>query len=149
MEKRVMKNRIEFVNNEPYCRFDGILMTPENCKNLYGYEGEINIYDDDTYEIDNTIYTDKKFSDLIKILGDVHNEIEEYDEILSQGRGFASHCAESKLNNTVVIPLTRINHIDKIKPFKMYKEDYPNLNIEKYIEFMDCLETYYKNIKKN
>ena len=59
--------RIEFIEGEPYCRFDGVMMTGEACKELYGFEGEFDMLDDDTYCINDTIYTDKKFIDLIKI----------------------------------------------------------------------------------
>lgn len=136
--------RIEFIKEEPYCRFDGIMMSDEASKELFGFEGELDILDNDTYQINGVVYTNKKLSDLIKLFGEIHSEVEEYDEILSQGRGFAAHCAEEKLNNTIVILLKDIEHLKMIKPFNDFVKDYPNANIKKYIEFMDCLNAYYE-----
>lgn len=136
--------RIEFIKEEPYCRFDGIMMSDEAFKELFGFEGELDILDNDTYQIDGVVYTNKKLGDLIKLFGEIHSEVEEYDEILSQGRGFAAHCAEEKLNNTIVILLKDIEHLKMIKPFNDFVKDYPNANVKKYIEFMDCLNAYYE-----
>ena len=140
--------RIEFIKGEPYCRFDGTIMTPEACEVLYGYNGEFDILTDNTYIINNTVYTDMKLCDLIKLLGEVHGEIEEYDNILDNGRGWFAHCEEEKLNNTVVIPLRIIESLETIKPFNDFIKDYPNINITKYIEFMDCLNEYYATLYK-
>lgn len=137
-------SRIEFIDKEEYCRFDGVLMTPEAAMNLYGYDGEITMLDEETYWVDDTIYTDKKLGDIIMSLGEVHREVEEYDEILSQGRGFARYCAEAALNNTVVIPIRFLDNLAKVKPFASFKKVYPKFNLTKYIEFMDCLEAYYE-----
>ncbi len=139
--------RIEFIDGEPYCRFDGVLMGPEESKKLYGLEDEFDILDVNTYQIYDTIYTDKKFNELIKLLGEVHGEVEEYDVISSRGLGYEQHCHEAQLNNTVVISLRSIEYVENVKPFMEYKKDYPNLNVEKYIEFMDCLDEYYNGLK--
>ena len=136
--------RIEFIKEEPYCRFDDIMMSDEASKELFGFEGELDILDNDTYQINGVVYTNKKLGDLIKLFGEIHGEVEEYDEILSQGRGFAAHCAEKKLNNTIVILLKDIEHLKMIKPFNDFVKDYPNANVKKYIEFMDCLNAYYE-----
>ena len=141
--------RIKFIKGEPRCRFDDVMMSDEACKELYGFEGEFDILDDDTYQIDGVIYTNKKLGDLIKLLGEVHGEVEEYDAISSQDRGFATHCAEERLNNTVVIPLRRIEYLEAVKPFNDFTKDYPYVNIKKYIEFIDCLNEYYENLIKN
>lgn len=136
--------RIEFIKEEPYCRFDDIMMSDEASKELFGFEGELDILDNDTYQINGVVYTNKKLGDLIKLFGEIHSEVEEYDEILSQGRGFAAHCAEEKLNNTVVISLRDIEYLKMIKPFNDFVKDYPDANVKKYIEFMDCLNAYYE-----
>ena len=39
------------IKGEPYCRFDGTIMTPEACEVLYGYNGEFDILTDNTYII--------------------------------------------------------------------------------------------------
>lgn len=140
-------NRVKFIEGEPYCRFDGILMTPEAMMELYGYDGEFDIINEDTIIVDGTIYTNKNLGEILKLLGEVHYEIEKYDPILSQDRGFVMYCAEEKLNNSVVIPLYIVTNLKWIKPFKDYKTDYPNLNIEKYKDFINCLDEYYKHGK--
>ena len=83
--------KIEFKDDEEYLRFNGVLMTPEECIKLYGFDGEFDILKKDIISLNGTIYTDKKLYDVIKLLGEVHDEIEEYDIISSQGRGFESY----------------------------------------------------------
>lgn len=142
------KTRIEFIKGESNCRFDGIILNEDNCKKLYGYEGEVDILSDDTIIIDSTIYSNRKFGEIIKMLGEVHGEVEEYDEILSQGRGFASHCKDKELEDTVVISLSRIEYIDNLKSFEDFKKDYPNFNLEKYKEIYDELDRYYSLLQQ-
>lgn len=137
-------NRIEFIEGEPYCRFDGVMVEPEVYMEIFGFDGELDMLDEDTYLVNGIVYTDKKLGDLIKLFGEVHGEVEEYDEILTEGRGFVAHYMEERLNNTVVIPLHYIEYLESIKPFNEFANDYPNANIKKYIEFMDCLDGYYK-----
>ena len=136
-------NKIEFIDGEEYLRFNGVLMTPEECIKLYGFDGEFDILKKDIISLNGTIYTNKKLYDVIKLLGEVHGEVEEYDVISSQGRGFETYCAEERLNNTVVIPLRVIEYLDAIKPLEDFTKDYPNINIEKYKEFYSCLNEYY------
>ena len=136
-------NKIEYRDNEEYVRYNGILMTPEECTKLYGFDGEFDILKKDIISFNGTIYTNKKLYDVIKLLGEVHDEVEEYDVISSQGRGFSTHCAEEKLNNTVVIPLRVIEYLEMIKPLEDFTKDHPNINIEKYKEFYSCLNEYY------
>ena len=140
-------NKIEFKDDEEYLRFNGVLMTPEECIKLYGFDGEFDILKKDIISFNGTIYTNKKLYDVIKLLGEVHGEVEEYDVISSRGLGYEQHCHEAQLNNTVVISLRSIEYVENVKPFMEYKKDYPNLNVEKYIEFMDCLDEYYNGLK--
>ena len=136
-------NKIEYRDNEEYPRFNGVLMTPEECIKLYGFGGEFDILKKDIISLNGIIYTNKKLYDVIKLLGEVHGEVEEYDIISSQGRGFETYCAEERLNNTVVIPLRVIEYLEAIKPFNDFKKDHPNINIEKYKEFYGCLNEYF------
>ena len=141
--------RIEFIEGEPYCRFDGILMDDAGSISVYGYDYEIDIIDDKTICMEGTIYTDKKFNELIKTLGKVTGKVEKYDEITSSGRGFASYCALKDLENTVVISLHAIEYIEKVKPFCEFEKDYPNFNMDRYTELMSCLDDYYNKMLKN
>jgi hypothetical protein len=136
-------NKLEFRDNEEYPRFNGVLMTPKECIKLYGFDGEFDILKKDIISLNGIIYTNKKLYDVIKLLGEVHDEVEEYDVISSQGRGFSTYCAEERLNNTVVIPLRVIEYLEAIKPFNDFKKDHPNINIEKYKEFYGCLNEYF------
>ena len=123
-------NKIEYRDNEEYVRYNGILMTPEECIKLYGFDGEFDILKKDIISLNGTIYTNKKLYDVIKLLGEVHDEVEEYDVISSQGR-------------TVIIPLRVIEYLETIKPLEDFTKDYPNINIKKYKEFYNCLNEYY------
>lgn len=143
MEK---KSRIEFRKGEKYCRFDGILLNEENCEKLYGFPGEVEIFDDNMIVIDDTVYTDKNFNEVIKMLGEVHEGAEEYDEILSQGFGFSKYCKDKELENKIVISIESIEHIKKFKPYMKLYEDYPKFNLEKYNEVYNELDKYYQNL---
>lgn len=137
-------NKIEYRDNEDYPRYNGTLMTPEECIKLYGFDGEFELFSDGLYSINDTTYTDKSFYDIVMLLGTVHGKVEEYDSIASQGRGYETFYFEKQLENTIVIPIVNLDCIKRIKPLKDLKDDYPNLNIEKYKEFYSCLNEYYK-----
>ena len=72
-------DRIEFIEGEPYCRFDGVMIKPEVYMEIFGFDGELDMLDEDTYLVNGIVYTDKKLGDLIKLFGEVHGEVEEYD----------------------------------------------------------------------
>ena len=93
-------NKIEYRDNEDYPRYNGILMTPEECIKLYGFDGEFELFSDGLYSINDTTYTDKSFYDIVMLLGTVHGKVEEYDSIASQGRGYETFYFEKQLENT-------------------------------------------------
>ena len=142
-----MSTRIEFIKGESNCRFDGIIMSEENNKKLYGYEGEIDILDDDSIIIDNTIYSNKKFGEIVKLLGDIHGKVEEYDMCVSQGRGLTGYHKDKELENKVVINLFQLEHLDNLKPFDDFKKDYPDFNLEKYKEIYSEIDEYYNQLR--
>lgn len=139
------QNTIEFVDGETYCRFNGVEMTPEECKKLYGFDGEFSILEEDAIGIDDTLYTNKPLCDVIILFGRVYGPISEYDNILDKGYGFGSYSLEASLVNTLVIPLRNLEMFKKIKPFEDFTKDYPKIDIEKYKEFYDCLDKFYKS----
>lgn len=47
--------------------------------------------------------------------------------------------------NYVQICVDDARRIKDMKPFDAFKEDYPNANIEKYMEFEDVMDYYYAN----
>ncbi len=144
-----MSTRIEFIKGESNCRFDGIIMTEENNKELYGYEGEIDILDDDSIIIDNTIYSNKKFGEIVKLLGDIHGEVEEYDMCVSQGNGLIGYHKDKELENKVVINLFQLDYLDNLKPFDDFQKDYPDFNLEKYKEIYSEIDEYYNQLRVN
>lgn len=36
--KQVSISNIEFIDNEPFCRWKGVMLTPENCIELFGFD---------------------------------------------------------------------------------------------------------------
>ena len=122
-------NKIEYRDNEDYPRYNGTLMTPEECIKLYGFDGEFDILKKDIISLDGIIYTNKKLYDVIKLLGTIFNACE--DEIIQQ------------VEETLVIYIRNIEHLESIKPLEDFKKDHPNINIEKYKEFYGCLNEYY------
>ena len=128
-------NKIEYRDNEDYPRYNGILMTPEECIKLYGFDVEFDILKKDIISLNGTIYTNKKLYDVIMLLGTRFTDIGCYND-----EDFYSQ----SLKETVIIPICNIEFLKSIKPLEDFKKDYPNINIEKYKEFYGCLNEYYK-----
>lgn len=139
-------NRIEFIDNEPFCRFDGTIMTPENHIKIFGEPGEVAIWDDRFCLTKDTIYSDNDFCDIVKYFGTSYGDAPEYDYIFCEGRYTHEQYLQEHLQNSVLIPLQSIEGIKHIKPFDDLKKDYPNFKYEKYIEFQDCLNEFYNNL---
>lgn len=113
-------DRIEFRKDEPRCRFDGILMTDENCHKLWGYNGDdINQYDEKMVEADGILYTDASLMDILEKLGAVNDE------------------SGISLYNVPIV-----KGIHSIKPFNQLMIDYPKLDLKKYDEYFEELEKY-------
>ena len=127
-------NKIEFRDNEDYPRYNGILMTPEECIKLYGFDGEFDILKEDIISLNGTIYTNKKLYDVIMLLGTRFTDIGCYND-----EDFYSQ----SLKETVIVPICNIEFLKSIKPLEDFKKDYPNINIEKYKEFYGCLNEYF------
>ena len=125
-------NKIEYRDNEDYPRYNGTLMTPEECIKLYGFDGEFDILKKDIISLDGIIYTNKKLYDVLKLLGTTFNSCDYEDEIIQQ------------FEETLVIYIRNIEHLESIKPLEDFTKDYPNINIQKYKEFYSCLNEYYK-----
>lgn len=116
---------IEFKEDEPYCRMNGVLMSPENYMDLFGVEWQVEENLDGTIIIcGNTVYTDKPISEIVLFLGEVRDN-----------------------GLTVSLPICDIELLDSIKPLKQFKEDYPNFNREKYDAFYDELDKYYEDMR--
>lgn len=141
---------IEFIDGENWCRWDGTLMSPEKCIELFGIDREIYYNDDETIlEYDSTIYTDKPISEIILFLGEVHKADEPADPILTQGH--VNHSYESldqKLDGKIILSMEDVQYLDNIKPLKEFKKDYPNFNKELYEKFYNELYEYFENIKR-
>ena len=135
---------IEFKDGEKFCRWNGILMTPEKCIELFGTDGEPQL-SDDLIEYGDTYYTDLSFGDLLYRIadwyGEIHGDVEDYDEIVNQGHGWADYCAEKDLEHKIVLPDYVLNM--KVKPFDKFKEDCPNFNKEQFLAFYNELDIYF------
>ena len=120
-------DRIEFRKGEPRCRFDGILMTNENCNKLWGYNGDdINQYDEKMIEVDGILYTDASLMDILEKLGAINDE-----------------------TGITLYNVPIVKEITTIKPFNQLMIDYPKLSLKKYNDFFNEIENYtFKNLNK-
>lgn len=142
---------IEFIDGENWCRWNGLLMSPDEYDKQFGIDGEPNI-SDDLIEYDGVYYTDMEFSDLVVRLaswfGTIHDKVEEWDEIANEGHGWLQHSFDKSLENTFVIPRDVIEGYT-VKPYKAFKKDYPKFDQKKWEGFMDELDDYYnKRLQK-
>lgn len=137
---------IEFIEGEKWCRWNGNLMSPTNCKKLLGTKYEL--YIEKGYIQDgNTIYTDKPIGKVLAKLGEYHPNPEPYDDVLSQGYGWKDYCWEKDLANTYVFNADFIKNL-KVKPMSQFELDFPNFNKELHEKFYRELDKYYKNLFK-
>ena len=141
--------QIEFREGEPFCRYNGVLMDGSGCIKTFGcHEEELCCLGNDTVIIDDKIYSDKDFADLIKLAGTYNNETPEWDVIYNQGYEPSGVTERRKIDNTYTIDVSSIDSLFKgireILPFEQFKKDYPSISLKKYFEFQDDLDKYYK-----
>lgn len=134
---------IEFIPGEPFCRWNGTLMTPEACIEMFGTDGEI--YVEDGYIDDGiAIYTDKPIGEVLSKLGTKYESPEPYDPVLNLNSVTAihEHAWEEKLAGKIVFDIDFIENL-VVKPMKQFKKDYPKFNEEVHNAFYDELNEYY------
>ena len=141
------QNKIEFREGEPFCRYNGILMDDEGCIRTFGcLDGDLYCPDNDTIFIDDKIYSDKDFSDLIKLIGIYNEKTPEWDVSVNQGYEPSGVTERRKIDDTYTINANDIDSlfkgIKKILPFKQFKKDYPLILLKKYLEFQNALDEY-------
>ncbi len=138
---------IEF-RNEEWCRWNGTLMSPENCKKLFGTEYEIFV-EDGFIDDGETIYTDLPIGEILLKFGEIHEKPEPYDPVLNLNSVTAIHqfSWEESLAGKIVFDVNFIKNLT-IKPMKQFKKDYPKFNQELHDQFYAELDQYYENMRK-
>lgn len=70
----------------------------------------------------------------------------EYDEILSQGRGWASSTARERIVGKEGAYIVRVGTFEeyKIRPMTEFYNEYPSFNIDNYRKLMNAFDEYYK-----
>ena len=143
-------NKIEFIKGEPTCRYNGILCNDDGLLKIYGYNEDLCTIDDTTIIHENILYTDHDLYQVIYLISTYQGPSDEYDEIVNKGYGFASYCEHSHYDNSYIISenlMDIFTGVKQIKPFASFKEDYPEISLEKYFEFQDALNEFYTNLK--
>lgn len=137
---------IEFIKGEKFCRWNGVLMSEENHKKLFGIDGEADI-SDDIISYDGVYYTDLPFGELVTRLaewyGRIVHKVEDYDNVIDHGYGFQSWCSEKELENKMIIPIWAVENCT-VRPMSDFKKDFPDFNQEKFLEFYNELDEYYE-----
>jgi hypothetical protein len=136
---------IEFRHKEEWCRWNGTLMSPRNCKRLFGTDCEIFV-EDDFIDDGIAIYTDKPIGEILYRLGEKFDDPGEYDEIINQGYGWKDHEWEKKLAGKIMFNAEFIRNL-VIKPMKKFKKDYPKFNQELHDQFYRELDEYYEALR--
>lgn len=144
---------IEFIKNEPYCRWNGTLMTPEKCEELFGVEGELDICDEVIFDGE-TYYTDLSFGEFIEFLaktyGKIYGDAPEWDNVLNLYTGSGALTDQSwreKVANHYLIPIGIVKGM-KVLEYNAFKKDYPNFNEKGYYAFYDELYDYCEKLRK-
>lgn len=144
-----MNNKIEFIEGEPYCRYNGVLMNEEGCIKTFGYNEDLCMLDDVTVCIENKIYSEHDISEIIKLLSSYNNTTPEWDIIYNGDPEPSSVTLRRKLDDTYVIRADDLEVFDKVRrisPLKRLKKDYPNISIKKYMDYKDALDNYYTQL---
>lgn len=127
--------KIEFICEEPFCRYNGILMDEDAYLNLFGIEGEIDYFSNKVFMYKGILYSDLPLKESIKLLGTFHKDEEE------------SFVGESRIKNSYVIPALILEELESIEPTKSFYIKYPKFNKKEYNKFMKCLDDYYKSLR--
>ena len=151
-----MKNKIEFIEGEKFCRYNGILMTPKNHRDLFGFYGEmeeyeynnkkyiyLSLYDEENFNIDSSkIYIEAKDikEAIFLFLHSVSCEETSYsyDNPLDEAHGFA------KEHTRLIVDFEQIERIQYIEI--LTEEMKSKLKIEEYFDFIDALDLYYNKL---
>jgi hypothetical protein len=136
---------IEFRDKDKWCRWNGTLMSPRNCKRLFGTDCEIYV-EDGWIDDGDAIYTDRPIGEILYLLGEKFEKPEPYDEILSQGYGWKDHQWEDRLGGHIMFRTDFIKNL-VVKPMKQFKKDYPKFNQELHDQFYTELDNYYENLQ--
>ena len=138
---------IEFIKGEKYCRWNGTLMTPENCFTLFGAEYEIFV-EKDFIDDGISIYTDEPIGKILVKLGEKYEKPEPYDSVLNLNSvsAIADYAWEEKLANKIVFDYDFIDNL-VVKPLKQFKKDYPQFNEKVHNAFYDELDEYLNKIR--
>jgi len=145
---------ITFVDEEPFCRIDNVLLDEELWLKRTGIPGEFDSYSDDERGV--IVFNDKIYTKTFEI-GDIIPCIcffeegtgSEYDKSSNAGRGEMSHYLHEKFTGRDGSFILRKEHYDvftnyKIVPFDEFYKDFPLFNKEEYFKIMDSLDKYYE-----
>ena len=139
---------IEFIKGEKFCRWNGVLMSPEKCIEVFGVDGEIQEITNKLWIYDDVIYSDFKISKILIKLGYVFQASSKADPILTHGYvNYQREQLEEELDGKLIIDKNYIDILDNIKSFSEFYKDYPNFNKEKYDTFYKELDVYLENYR--
>lgn len=130
---------INYIEGEGYCRYNGVLMNPENMKKTFGFNGELEKIEinDKTiiimYGDDNLIYVESdNIVDAIYIYlysKSYENVTHSFDNALDEVHGF------SKEHKNRVLEFKHVDEIPNIRV--LTKEQKSKLKIDEYFKFID------------
>ena len=130
---------IEFRDGEKWCRWNGTLMSPKNCKKLFGVDGEIAV-EKDFIDDGRAIYTDKPIGKILAKLGEKFEDPGEYDD--PSGYGWKDYTWEKRLAGKIAFDLDFIKGL-VVKPLAEFRKTYPYFNEKVHNAFYDELNEYY------
>lgn len=131
---------IEFRKGEKYCHWNGILMTPEKCKELFGVKSEVYFGKGVVY-YNNVFYTLLPFGKLVEYIaknfgGKVCGKVPPCRV------NFAEWQARKEMEDSFIIPKKAVKNAVIRLPGAFY-DDYPNFDLKKYKKFYKELDEYY------
>jgi hypothetical protein len=134
--------KVNYVDGESFCRYNGVLMNPENMKKTFGFNGELEEIEinDKTiiimYGDDDLIYVDSdNIADAIYIY--LYSKSYEttsvsYDNALDEAHGF------SKEHKNKILEFKHVDEIPNIRV--LTKEQKSKFKIDEYFEFLDEID---------
>ena len=136
---------IEFIDNEEFCRWNGVEMTDEEHIKQFG--AVFNDLQNDMWYINNHIYSGKSnyneaFIDFLKSVSYTNNETT-YDNALDYAHGFGRQFK----NELVTINDELFESVRRIKLFSE-EPDSKNWNLSKMLEFHINLLQHYDGLRK-
>lgn len=136
---------IEFVKGEQYCRWNGVLMTPEKEAELTGITGAMLVYNDKIIIYGGVYYTDLDIGTVLRVTGtEVEGERAD-DPCLAERDVFAPETGPDLRGDAAtrkIVADTAWTDGWRMKPYADFAKDWPAFKPDVYADYHEELDNF-------